>query len=99
MKVFMDSFGQWLRHKVRVIIVKQWKRPRTIYNNLQKLNRIFNCNFDDEDIYKTANTRKGLYVQCNGDVVNFLLSPKVLSMPNKKEGRPGLIDPLDYYLS
>ena len=59
---------------------------------------MFNCNFDDEDSYKTANTRKGLYVQCNGYVVNYLLSPNVLSMTNKKEGRSGLIDPLNYYL-
>ena len=31
MKTFINKFGQWLRHKVRVIIVKQWKRPRRIY--------------------------------------------------------------------
>lgn len=30
MKVFINKFGQWLRHKVRIII-KQWKRVRTIY--------------------------------------------------------------------
>ena len=29
-KVFLEEFGQWLRHKVRCIIIKQWKRPRTI---------------------------------------------------------------------
>ena len=32
------------------------------------------------------------------DVVNYLLSPKVLSLPNKKENRPGTVDPLAYYL-
>lgn len=37
-KVFLEEFGQWLRHKVRCIIIKQWKRPRTIYKNLMKLN-------------------------------------------------------------
>ena len=30
MKTYLDEFGQWLRHKVRVVIVKQWKRPRTV---------------------------------------------------------------------
>ena len=30
MKYFVDVFGQWLRHKIRVIILKQWKRPRRI---------------------------------------------------------------------
>jgi len=33
------------------------------------------------------------------NIVNYTLSPKVLALPNKKEGRPGLIDPLSYYLS
>ncbi|QBE96704.1 Group II intron-encoded protein LtrA [Blautia producta] len=28
MKGFMDDFGQWLRHKIRVIVMKQWKTPR-----------------------------------------------------------------------
>jgi len=31
MKQFMEEFGQWLRHKIRVILMKQWKRPKTIY--------------------------------------------------------------------
>ena len=92
-----NEFGPWLRHKVRVVILKQWKKPRTIYANLMKLNRAFDCNMSDEDIYKVANSRLGLYRQC-GDVVNFLLSPKVLALPNKKENRPGLVDPLACYL-
>ena len=32
------------------------------------------------------------------DVVNYLLSPKISSLPNKKENWPGLVDPLAYYL-
>lgn len=39
MKGFMTEYGQWLRHKVRVVILKQWKRPKTIYRNLQKMDR------------------------------------------------------------
>lgn len=38
MKQFLDEFGQWLRHKIRCIIIKQWKKPKTIYINLMKLN-------------------------------------------------------------
>ena len=60
MKGFLDEFGQWLRHKVRVVIIKQWKRPKTIYRNLMKLNRICKCNMSDEDIFKVANSRLGL---------------------------------------
>jgi len=98
MKTFMEEFASWLRHRIRVIILKQWKNPRTKFVNLMKLNRHFRCNIPEERIRRTANTRKGLYANANFDVVNFLLSPKVLQEPNKKEGRPGLIDPLGYYL-
>lgn len=99
MKLFIDKFGQWLRHKVRVIIIKQWKRSRRIFINLQRLNKAFKCNFDDEAIYKVANSRLGWYRRSGMDVVNYLLSPKVLATANKKKDRPGLVDPLNYYLS
>ena len=99
MKEFLDEFGQWLRHKVRVIIIKQWKIPSRIYTNLQRLNKAFKCNFDDESIYKVANSRLGWYRRSGMDVVNYVLSPKVLEIANKKKSRPGLVNPLNYYLS
>ena len=97
MKTFLKEFGEWLRHKIRVIILKQSKKPKRIYTNLQSLNRILKVNISDERIYSTANTRLGLYRQTKGNTINFLLSPKVLSMKNKN--RPGLINPLEYYQS
>ena len=97
MKTFLTEFGEWLRHKIRVIILKQWKKPKRIYTNLQNLNRILKLNIPDERIYSTANTRLGLYRQAKGDTINFLLSPKVLS--TKSKDRPGLINPLEYYQS
>ena len=96
-KVFLFKFGQWMRHKIRVIIIKQWKLPKRIYTNLMRINKVFRCGFSDEDIHKTANTRLGLYNRCTGNVINYLLSPKVLGI--KKAERPGLIDPLEYYLT
>ena len=98
MKVFIDNFGQWLRHKVRVIIIKQWKIPKRIYINLQSLNKAFKCNLEDGDIFKVANSRLGWYRRSGMDVVNYILSPKVLALANKKKGRPGLVNPLAYYL-
>ncbi|MCF1602898.1 group II intron reverse transcriptase/maturase [Tetragenococcus halophilus] len=97
MKTYMTKFGQWLRHKVRVIIIKQWKLPQRIYTNLQYLNRRFKCHFKKEDIYKVANSRLGWYRKCAMNVVNFTLSPQVLAI--KKKDRPGLINPLTYYLN
>ena len=99
MKKFIDKFGQWLRHKVRVIIIKQWKLPTRIYLNLKALNDLCKCNFIEEDIYKVANSRLGWYKRSGMNVVNYILSPKVLELANKKKGRPGLVNPLSYYLS
>lgn len=96
MKTFITEFGKWLRHKIRVIIIKQWKIPKRIYINLQKINKRFKCNFTEEDIYKVANSRLGLYRQCGMNVINFIISPKVLAI--RKANRPGLVNPLEYYL-
>ena len=96
MKTFITEFGQWLRHKIRVIIIKQWKKTKRIYINLQRINKRFKCNFTEEDIYKVANSRLGLYRQCGMNVINFIISPTVLAI--RKANRPGLVNPLEYYL-
>ena len=95
-KLFLDEFGQWLRHKIRCIIIKQWKKPKTIYRNLMKLNIACRCKFSEGDIYKCANTRLGWYRRSGMYIVNFILSPQILAI--KKRDRPGLVHPLNYYL-
>ena len=69
----------------------------SVYRNLMKLNKYTHANLSDESIFKVANSRLGWYRRCGGDVVNYLLSPKVLVIAQKD--RPGLVDPLAYYLS
>ena len=91
-----DDFAPWMRHKVRVVVMKQWKRPKAIYRNLAKLNARFKCGFGHEDLWKVANSRLGLYRRSTGNVISFLLSPEVLALKNGD--RPGLVDPLKYYL-
>ena len=90
-----EKFGPWLRHKIRVVIIKQWKKPRTIYTNLMRLNIKYNNGFSEEDIFKVANSRLGLYRRAGMDVVNFILSPKILE--KAKGDRPALVNPLAYY--
>ena len=98
MGTFMRAdFGPWLRHRVRMIILLQWKKAGTIQKNLARLNRSFSCGFSEEAIYKVARSGRGPYARANGDVINFILSPKVLEMPNAKMKRPGLINPLACY--
>ena len=97
MKLFMDEFGQWMRHKIRVIIIKQWKNCETIRKNLWKLNIMFKCGFTDEDIRKVSGSRLGWYRRCGWSTATLLLSPTVLAI--KRADRPGLVNPLEYYLS
>ena len=99
-----DKFGPWMRHKVRVVIVKRWKKCGTIYKNLLVLKRIMKSSLDDLCIYQAAMTRLGWYRQCGMSVFNYLLSPKVLAMPkvdrtDKNKSRPGLVDPYALYQS
>lgn len=99
-----DKFGPWMRHKVRVVIVKQWKRCGTIYKNLLALKRFTKSNLDDNTIYQAAMARLGWYRQCGQSTINYLLSPKVLATPkvnrtDKRKSRPGLVDPYALYQS
>ena len=96
MKQYMEEFGQWLRHKIRVILIKQWKKPKTIYRNLSYLNRKYKNGFDEESIFKVANSRLGWYKRCSMNVVNYILSPTLLE--TKVKDGANLLNPLQYYL-
>ena len=63
-----------------------------------KVNKTYNGGFTDEEIYMAANTRFGWDRQCGTKTVNYLISADLLSKPNKKRIRPGLVNPLLYYL-
>ena len=97
MKGFLDEYGQWLRHKVRVVILKQWKKPKTIFKNLMALNRIQKCGLEEKRLLSVANARQGWYRMATIRDINFLLNPTILG--KKTKSRPGLVDPLAYYLS
>ena len=85
-----------LRHKIRGIILKQWKKPLCIQRNLEHLNKYLKRKFSFEEIFKVANSRLGWYRRSYGKVVNFLLNANILAI--RKGDRPGLVNPLKYYL-
>lgn len=97
MKQFMKELGEWLRHKIRVIVMKQWKNPKTIYRNLWYLNRKNNNGFNHEEVYKVSNSRLGWYRRSGMNVVNFIISKDLLE--NRIKDGAGLLNPLSYYLS
>ena len=95
-KMFIDEFGQWLRYKIRVILIKQWKKPLRIYKCLQRLNEKLPYQFSDEQIYAVAKSRLGWYKRADDNVVNFLLNADILAM--RKGERPRLVNPFEYGL-
>ena len=97
MKQFVEELGQWLRHKIRMIVMKQWKKPKTIYRNLSYLNRKNRNGFSQEDIHKVANSRLGWYRRSGMNVVNFIISKDLLE--NRIKDGAGLLNPLSYYLA
>lgn len=96
MKQFLEEFGKWLRHKIRVIVMKQWKRPKTIYRNLCYLNWKYKNGFSHEEIFKVANSRLGCYKRSGMNVVNFIISKDLLE--NRIKDGADLLNPLSYYL-
>ena len=96
MKEYMEKFGEWLRHKIRTIVMKQWKKPKTIYRNLSYLNWKNHNGFNREEIYKVANSRLGWYRRSGMKVVNFIISKDLLE--NRIKDGAGLLNPLSYYL-
>ncbi|MCJ0538324.1 group II intron maturase-specific domain-containing protein [Enterococcus cecorum] len=61
MKNFLKKFGPWMRHKLRVVIMKMWKRPKTKYKSLSQLRNYQKYNISDEQIRQVGNRRLGIY--------------------------------------
>ncbi len=94
MKQFVEELGQWLRHKIRMIVMKQWKKPKTIYRNLSYLNWKNRNGYSQEDIHKVANSRLGWYRRSGMNVVNFIISKE-----NRIKDGAGLLNPFILLLS
>ena len=85
-----------LRQKIRAIILKQWKKPLRIHKNLRLLNNKLPYQFTEEQLFSIANSRLGWYRRASNNIINFLLNADVLAI--RKGDRPGLVNPLKYYL-
>lgn len=90
-----ETFGPWMRHRVRVVILKQWKHRGTIFTNLWKLNGRISHPFPKSYVFAQSMTHCGWYRLGNNEVVNMILNPHILSL--KRKDRPGLVDPWKDY--
>ena len=68
MKKLLKETDEWLRHKIRAIHWKQWKKVKTRYKNLKKLG------LNHYQAIKFANTRKGYWRVANSVILNTTLT-------------------------
>ena len=72
MKTLLQNIDEWMRHRIRAVIWKQWKKPKTKYKNLRKLG------ISHSGAYKVANTSKGYWRAVEGVIVKTALTTERL---------------------
>ena len=85
MKAVVAKISENLRHRLRMIIWKQWKIPKAKYKALKKLG------IEDRQAYEVANTSHGYFWVAQSVVLHIAIS-------NKRLKQKGLVFPLDHYL-
>jgi hypothetical protein len=68
MKTLLQETDEWMRHRIRALIWKQWKKTKTKYRNLRRLG------ISHEGAYKVANTSKGYWRAVEGVIIKTALS-------------------------
>ena len=92
MKTFLVKIDEYLRTRIRMIIWKMWKLPKTREDNLVK------CGYSRGEARGLANCRRGYMFVAHSKILQNAITKLALSKPNKKKGRRGLVFALDYYL-
>ena len=72
MKGLLQSNDKWLRHRIRAVYWKQWKKPKTKYRKLKELG------MNEDFIQWHANMRQGIWNCSNNRLVQFALSNEKL---------------------
>ena len=93
MKIFLTKVDEHLSTRIRMIIWKQWKKPKTQEDNLVK------CGYSRDEARGLANCRKGYMFIAHSKILQHAISKTRLAKPNKKKERRGLVFALDYYLA
>jgi group II intron reverse transcriptase/maturase len=74
MKAWTISIDQWLRRRLRMIIWKRWKKPKTKLRNLMKLG------VPRKFAYQAANTRRGYWFTVRTGAVAHAITNERLAM-------------------
>ena len=93
MKKFLVKIDEYLRTRIRMIIWKMWKLPRTREDNLVK------CGYSLGEARGLAFCRRGYMFVAHSKILQNAITKLALSKPNIKKERRGLVFALDYYLA
>ena len=93
MKMFLAKIDEYLRTRIRMIIWKMWKLPKTREDNLVK------CGYSRGEARGLAFCRRGYMFVAHSKILQNAITKLALSTTNKKKGRRGLVFALDYYLA
>lgn len=93
MKKFLEHADEHLRARIRAIIWKQWKTPKTQIKNLIK------CGFSLDSAKGLAYCRRGYTFIAHSQILQMAISKERLQKPNNNLKRRGLVFALDYYLA
>ena len=83
----------WLHRRIRQLLWKQWKKPKTQIKNLVK------CGYSIDEARGLAYCRKGYMFISHSKILQNAITKEGLQKSNKKLGRRGLVFALDYYLA
>ena len=72
MKAFLEETQHWLRHRLRQLIWKRWKKVSTRYHQLKRLG------IDNDHALKTAASRKGYRRISRSEVLHRSITNKRL---------------------
>ncbi|MEK5184301.1 group II intron maturase-specific domain-containing protein [Solibacillus sp. FSL R5-0691] len=84
MKTFIQELQGWLNHRLRQLIWKRWKLPRTKYVKLRQYG------IQHDEAMKTAHSRKGYWRISRSEVLHQ-------AIPNKRLVKWGLKDLSQFY--
>ena len=93
MKKFLECTDEHLRARIRAIIWKQWKIPKTQIKNLVK------CGLSLDNARGLAYCRRGYTFVAHSQILQMAISKERLQKPNNNLKRRGLVFALDYYLA
>ena len=93
MKTFLKEVDEHLRARIRAVIWKQWKLPKTRIKNLIK------CGCSKDEARCVAYSRKGYTHMAHSKTLQNAITKEGLQKQNKNLGRRGLVFALDYYLA